>query len=259
MVLRAKVSYMASEIGKSREFLEVARSTDRQIRQLLGMRQPAPAGREALGGPSAADRAGLMKLLAADRPAALPLSQSAVHRTLTEIRQESRQRLASYQEIAWFIANQRSLLRATPSIWPTTGNLTSPFGYRFSPIRRASHDGDDEQFHSGIDIANRPGTPILATADGVVRFTGWSGGYGMMVLVDHGFGYSTLYAHCSKAHARVGERVKRRQAIADMGSTGRATGAHLHYEVWHHGRPVNPIKYVQVQPGSAAFDPGETR
>ncbi|MBI5243332.1 MAG: M23 family metallopeptidase [Elusimicrobia bacterium] len=258
MVLRAKMNYMASEIGKSREFLEIARSTDRQIRRLLGMKTPAsqgPASEEALGGPSSADRAGLMKLLSSN---AAQMSESAIRRSVSEIEQESRQRLASFQEIAWFIANQRSLLHSTPSIWPALGNVTSPFGYRFSPIRRASAENDDTQFHSGIDIANRGGTPLAATADGIVRFAGWSGGYGLMVVIDHGYGFSTLYAHTSKTFVRAGERVKRKQVIAAMGSTGRTTGSHLHYEVWSHSRPVNPLKYLHVQP-SAIADIAELR
>jgi murein DD-endopeptidase MepM/ murein hydrolase activator NlpD len=249
LVLRAKVNYMAAEIGRSREFLDVARATDRQIRRLLGMRGPlAPEAAEtdsSLGGPTAADRAGLLKYLSAD---AAQVTQSAIRQSVDEIRHESEQRISSYQEIAWFIANQRSLLRSTPSIWPTVGNITSPFGYRFSPIHRGAAEGDDEQFHSGLDIANRSGTPIVATADGVVRFAGWSGGYGLMVLIDHGYGFSTLYAHTSKALVRAGESIKRKQLIAVMGSTGRTTGSHVHYEIWNHNRPVNPAKYLHVQP-----------
>jgi murein DD-endopeptidase MepM/ murein hydrolase activator NlpD len=247
MVLRARMNYMAEEVDKAREFLNIARFTDRQLRQLLGMRVQNPPASEsqAFGGPTAADRAGLMRALSAAAPPSLP----SIHRTMSELRAESQQRLASFQEITWFIANQRSLMRATPSIWPAAGRVTSPFGYRFSPIRHSPDEEDEGQFHAGIDLGNGPETPILATADGVVRYAGWSGGYGLMVLVDHGFGYSTLFGHTSKTLVRIGERVKRRQTIALMGATGRATGTHLHYEVWQHGRPVNPLKYLQVQPG----------
>ncbi|MFA6093865.1 MAG: M23 family metallopeptidase [Elusimicrobiota bacterium] len=246
MVLRARMNYMVSEVDKAREFLDVARFTDRQLRQLLGMRVQASRPAEGLGGPTSSDRAGLMSLLSSGRGA--QMDPQTLHRTLTDIRSESERRLASFQEITWFIANQRSLMRATPSIWPAAGRITSPFGYRFSPIRRSADEEDEGQFHAGIDIANSPETPIYTTADGVVRIAGWAGGYGQMILIDHGFGYTTLYGHTAKVLVRVGERVKRRTPIALMGATGRATGTHLHYEVWQHGRPVNPLKYLQVQP-----------
>jgi murein DD-endopeptidase MepM/ murein hydrolase activator NlpD len=246
-ILRTRVAYMTDEIVKSREFLEIARTTDRQIRQLLGMRAKpaAPEGAGGMGGPNPADRAGLIRRLSEGSAQA---GQRAFHQSVREIRCESERRLASYQEIAWYIANQRSLLVATPCIWPAAGRVTSPYGYRFSPMRRFSSDDGEGQFHSGIDIANSRGTPIAATAEGVVRFAGWSGGYGLMVLIDHGLGYTTLYGHTSKILVRPGEHVARRQPIAAMGSSGRATGTHLHYEVWHLGRPANPMKYLQAQP-----------
>lgn len=248
MVIRAKMTYMAEEIDKSRDVLEMARATDQQLRQLLGMRTPDKIieSREGLGGPGPADRAGLARLLG--REASLP--EPRIRRSIQEVRRESEQRLASFQEIAWYITNQRSLYHSTPNIWPTEGHITSPYGYRFSPFRNRSdlHNG---QFHEGIDIANSPDTIIVATADGVVRYAGWSSGYGMMVLMDHGFGYSTLYGHTSKVTVHKGDRVVRGQMIAYMGTSGRSTGHHLHYEVWRHGKPVNPMKYLRVHPESS--------
>ena len=122
-----------------------------------------------------------------------------------------------------------------PSIWPTAGTVSSPFGLRWG--------GSD--FHPGIDIANDIGTPIRATADGVVSVAGWnSGGYGNMVDIDHGNGIMTRYGHASYVVVTPGQYVRRGQIIAYMGSTGYSTGPHLHYEVRVHGQAVDPSGYL---------------
>ncbi len=122
-----------------------------------------------------------------------------------------------------------------PSIWPTTGVVTSPYGLRWG--------GSD--FHPGMDIANDMGTPIVATADGIVDFAGWNaGGYGNMVDIDHGNGIMTRYGHASQVIVSAGQYVQRGQVIALMGSTGFSTGPHVHYEVIINGQRVNPISYL---------------
>ena len=122
-----------------------------------------------------------------------------------------------------------------PSIWPTVGVVTSPYGLRWG--------GSD--FHPGIDIANDMGTPILATADGIVEYAGWnSGGYGNMVDINHGNGIMTRYGHASQVVVSAGQHVSRGQIIALMGSTGFSTGPHVHYEVHVNGQRVNPISYL---------------
>ena len=122
-----------------------------------------------------------------------------------------------------------------PAIWPTTGVVTSPYGLRWG--------GTD--FHPGMDIANDMGTPIVATADGIVVVAGWnSGGYGNMVDIDHGNGIMTRYGHASQVLVSAGQFVKRGQIIALMGSTGFSTGPHVHYEVHVNGQRVNPISYL---------------
>ncbi len=122
-----------------------------------------------------------------------------------------------------------------PSIWPTNGIVSSPYGLRWG--------GTD--FHPGIDIANDMGTPIVATADGVVEYAGWnSGGYGNMVDINHGNGIMTRYGHASQVVVTAGQYVKRGQLIAYMGSTGFSTGPHVHYEVHVNGQRVNPISYL---------------
>ena len=123
----------------------------------------------------------------------------------------------------------------TPSIWPARGDVSSPFGMRWN--------GSD--FHPGIDIANDMGTPIVATADGVVTTAGWNdGGYGNMVDIDHGNGIMTRYGHAMQVAVTAGQHVRRGQVIAYMGSTGFSTGPHVHYEVRINGQPVNPVAYL---------------
>jgi murein DD-endopeptidase MepM/ murein hydrolase activator NlpD len=129
-------------------------------------------------------------------------------------------------------------IASTPSIWPVKGWVTSDFGYRRSPFSLAA------DFHKGIDIAAARGTPVAAPADGVVTFAGYKGGYGKMVVIDHGFGIVTKYGHTSEFFVKEGDRIKRGAKIALVGSTGHSTGPHLHYEIFSDGVPVDPMKYI---------------
>ncbi len=124
-----------------------------------------------------------------------------------------------------------------PSIWPIYGQITSNFGYRIFPWRG---------FHSGIDITASYGSPIKSAGDGVVEYAGWKTGYGKAVIINHGFGYETLYGHTSSFCVSVGQRVKKGQVIAYVGTTGYATGPHLHYEVIKNGRQINPTQYLDL-------------
>lgn len=243
-VMRAKLVALSGEMDRARATLAQASSTDRQLRQLLSMARRSDDAdlSSGVGGPTAADRRGLRQLLETGA-----VRQPDWHRQIEAIRRESLKRLASFQEISWYLSNQRSLYRATPDIWPTKGAITALFGYRLDPMARAAGEPPEEEFHPGIDIANAPDTLIRATADGTVRFSGWARGYGKMIVIDHGYGLSTVYAHASKTLVRAGERVSRGQVIAYMGTTGRSTGAHLHYEVWRHDKPVNPMAYLHLR------------
>jgi len=132
----------------------------------------------------------------------------------------------------------RERLAATPSIWPTDGWVTSGFGWRTSPFTGRRH------FHSGLDIAADAGTAIVAAARGRVAFAGPKGPLGQTVILDHGYGFRTLYGHASALHVRSGETVERGQRVAAVGSTGRSTGPHVHYNLMLKGRNVDPTGYI---------------
>lgn len=147
----------------------------------------------------------------------------------------------SFQEAADSLASHSDRLAATPSVMPTQGWLTSAFtAMRYHPILHAARP------HEGIDVAAPMGTPIEAPAAGLVVFSGWESGYGNVIVLDHGFGLRTKYAHCSRLVVRQGQRVKRGEQIALVGNTGLSTGPHLHYEVHVNGRAVDPLRYVMT-------------
>lgn len=126
-----------------------------------------------------------------------------------------------------------------PGRAPAPGYIVSPFGRRIDPFTGA------RAHHLGVDFAARIGDPIKASGGGIVKFSGWKNGYGNTVIIDHGDGYQTLYGHNQRNLVREGDIVRAGQEIAKVGSTGRSTGAHLHFEVHVNGRPVNPTAYLQ--------------
>jgi murein DD-endopeptidase MepM/ murein hydrolase activator NlpD len=136
------------------------------------------------------------------------------------------------------VEGRQALAAATPSIWPLAGWLTSNFGNRTDPM-----DGGTD-FHSGLDIAADRGTPVHATADGVVEFAAYSGNYGNCIEISHGFGIATRFGHLSGYAVHVGSAVKRGDTIGYVGATGRTTGYHLHYEILMNGAPINPLKFL---------------
>jgi len=142
-------------------------------------------------------------------------------------------------DIKDYLSQQRDLYVSTPKGWPSDGRITSQFGNREHPRSGAL------QFHTGVDIASDPGRPVRATADGIVSFAEWSGGSGNLVSIEHGFGFSTYYAHNKMLSVKVGQKVKRGDIIGYIGSTGNSTGPHVHYEVWKDGKPMNPAAYIE--------------
>jgi murein DD-endopeptidase MepM/ murein hydrolase activator NlpD len=142
-------------------------------------------------------------------------------------------------EIKDYLRIQKDLYLATPKGFPVGGQISSPYGRRENPF------GGEQSFHSGVDISETPGTPIKATADGVVSYSGFTQSSGYVVLIEHGCGFSTAYAHNRSNTVKVGQRLKRGEVIGYIGSSGKSTGPHVHYEVWEKGKSVNPNKFLQ--------------
>jgi len=165
-----------------------------------------------------------------------------MHEQIEQLSRASGSQQEEFASLLRSLEDQQNLLASTPAIRPVSRGVkswvTSRFGYRESPFT------GKREFHKAFDIAAREGTPLLATADGVVSFSGKKGLYGNVIIIDHGHGMVTRYGHCSKLLKKRGEKVKRWETIALMGNTGRSTGSHVHYEVRLNGMPVNPEKYI---------------
>ncbi|MEW8973550.1 MAG: peptidoglycan DD-metalloendopeptidase family protein [Tissierellaceae bacterium] len=136
------------------------------------------------------------------------------------------------------LESQFAYLECVPNLMPTYGRITSRFGSRRDPIRKTI------RFHQGVDIANSRGTSVKAAANGKVIFSGYQGSYGKTIIIDHGYGYKTLYGHNSSLLVNVGDYVKKGQAISKMGSSGRSTGSHLHFEVHKNDKPIDPFSVL---------------
>ena len=150
----------------------------------------------------------------------------------------------SLDEVYEMACTKNERLASMPAIMPVAKDkcqVVSGFGSRYHPVLK------NQRQHDGIDLAARQGTPVYATGDGIVRVLGQNpegySGYGLVVIIDHGFGYRTLYAHMQKATVRLGQRLKRGEQIGTVGSSGLASGSHLHYEVMHGDRKVDPVYY----------------
>jgi murein DD-endopeptidase MepM/ murein hydrolase activator NlpD len=165
-----------------------------------------------------------------------------MHEQIEQLNSASLNQEEEFESLLKSLEDQQNLLASTPAIRPISRNVkswvTSRFGYRMSPFT------ERREFHKGYDISSRKGTPILATADGVVTFAGKKGLLGNTVVIDHGHGLVTRYGHCDKFLKKRGDKVNRWEPIALMGNTGRSTGPHVHYEVHFNGMPVNPEKYM---------------
>jgi murein DD-endopeptidase MepM/ murein hydrolase activator NlpD len=237
--LQEKAEYFAKSLAEERDLICELREMDTRLRGLLHMKTPEDIVElGGIGGSSAEDAYSVTLALQSGNG----LSKELFQMNLNELQREAWERKQSFHEIGDYLTYQRTLLLATPSIWPTFGRVTSGYGWRIHPLTKI------RQFHYGIDIANLKGTPVRATADGRVVLAGWQGTYGRIVIIDHGQGFSTRYAHNSTVLVKPGENVKRGQIIALIGNTGRSTGPHLLYEVWYQGKPVNPLLYVKSKP-----------
>ncbi len=247
-LLRTRLQSLEAEMGRVDQSLDRVMATDAKLRQLTR----EDTGAQAFGiGPltelelAAAEREG--------RGVALPGEEFELGRPVISSLEEELDDLdlrarslqdrleaeeQSLQEVRGYLDDRISLLDASPSFWPVRGWVTSGYGWRASP------HGGARRLHSGLDMAAPRGTPVMAAADGDIVFAGYHTAYGNLVVVDHGYGMTTKYAHLSRMLVKVGERVERGALIARVGNTGRSTGPHLHFEVLKDGVPVNPRRYL---------------
>jgi murein DD-endopeptidase MepM/ murein hydrolase activator NlpD len=151
---------------------------------------------------------------------------------------ELKKTISTVEEIQDYLKTQKDIYVATPKGYPAPGRITSRYGNRKDPF------SGETAFHSGIDISCKLGSAIRATADGVVSHSGWTNKSGYVVVIEHGCGFSTLYAHNKSNTVKIGTVVKRGDIIGYVGSTGKSTGPHVHYEVWKNGKTVDARKYV---------------
>jgi murein DD-endopeptidase MepM/ murein hydrolase activator NlpD len=231
---RQQIQNFAREITRLKQDLVELNGFEEKIRIIANLQQEeSQEGLFGVGGS-----------LPEDLDASLALSERhnsllrEMHTQIEQIQDASQRQADSFDALLEDLQDQQNLLACTPAIRPTRGWVTSKFGYRQSPFTGL------REFHKGYDIATRKGTPIVATADGVVSFAGSKGLLGQVVTVDHGHGMVTRYGHVSKVIKKRGEKVKRGEKIALVGASGRTTGPHLHYEVLLNGVPVNPEKYI---------------
>jgi murein DD-endopeptidase MepM/ murein hydrolase activator NlpD len=256
--MKLKVKYMLAQLDESRSYLDEVKTVDVQLRELLKYRntgalikneKPAPdtnAVSDGTGGPSASDAASLTRLLGSVSP---DLSWHELVTHVSSFKNEAANRLSSFKDLSAWIDMQRRLFRATPIGWPAPGHLTSHYGARKSPF------GGVAEFHPGLDIANSQGTPVRCTADGIVRIADWKSGYGKLVVVQHAYGFSTRYAHNSRLLVKAGDRVQRGQVISLMGTTGKSTGVHCHYEVWRNNIRRDPFPYLRENANATGKNP----
>ena len=158
----------------------------------------------------------------------------------------------SFDEVVELFKGQDEMLQSIPAIQPVANKdlkrTASGYGMRIDPIYKTA------KFHAGMDFSANTGTPVYATGNGRVKKAGWQSGYGKIIIVDHGFGYETWYAHLNKYNVRVGQKVIRGEVIGEVGNTGKSTGPHLHYEVHLKGKVMNPVNYYFMDLSAEEYD-----
>lgn len=220
---RTELARLSGNLETLTRDLDLLAQNDAKVRVLAKLTPAKPNALSGIGGPPETETSSRF---------------TELQRQIDTVRQQIDLRRQSQEEIQGFLNDQRSLLAAKPQGWPVKGWLTSIFGMRKSPFTGRP------KMHEGLDIAAQTGTPVYATADGIVTQAETAPGYGKLVVVDHGYGYKTYYAHNSKLYVKVGARIQRGDKLAAVGNTGSSTGSHVHYEVRRNGVPLNPKKFL---------------
>ena len=177
----------------------------------------------------------------------------SIDTTIRKLKARIEAQKKSYKELTNLVENKELLLAATPAIQPVSNQdlnrIASGYGYRIDPVYKTI------KLHAGLDFAAPQGTPIYATADGTVKVSGFSdGGYGNHVVINHGYGYETLYGHMVRIKVRNGTRVKRGEVVGYVGNTGKSTGPHCHYEVRKNGQKLDPVYFFYNDLSPQQFD-----
>lgn len=245
---------LKEDTQKALERLEQIKETDQKVREMVGLKVLPPEGetasRSANGGSPFASRqltttgVDLLSLTYEEDVADLKDKDrrdyglediKEIRAMLDLINSETEDQEKVLSVLEKDTADRIRFLAAKPSGRPSGGRITSAYGWRANPF-----SGRGSEFHSGVDLAGGYGANIVSTGSGRVSFAGYRAGFGYTVVINHGYGYTTTYAHCSAIHVKTGDQVKRGQVIAKIGRSGRATGAHLHYEVTYNGKTINP-------------------
>ena len=231
---RSKVHFFSSKIEDLEKQLSKLKEFDKKIRIIANLEKGQEmASFMGMGGPSPSD---VREKLGAEKD-----EKGLVQQMRTDIERlklEATSREESLSELEKLLQAKKEVLIHTPSIWPVMGWVTSGFGFRTNPFTGLT------QMHEGLDISNRIGTLVTATADGIISDIGNDWAHGKIIVISHGFGMITRYSHLNKVLVRVGQKVKRGDKIAEVGMTGKTTGPHLHYEVRLNGIPINPMRYI---------------
>ena len=221
-----QLNQLAQNTAVLQEKMSQLNQLDAEVRRLLNTDELTETSRSGIARPSApggGEGGPIVKPQAAE-----------LNNLVKDLQESATARAESMALLRETLIERNARIAATPSIWPADGVVTSRFGWRWG--------GSD--WHPGIDVAADSGTPIVATAEGVVVASGWNGGYGRQVVVDHGNGITTSYAHTSENVVSVGQKVKKGQLVAYVGSSGFSTGPHVHYEVKVNGTVVNPARFL---------------
>jgi murein DD-endopeptidase MepM/ murein hydrolase activator NlpD len=227
---RQQIQKFAREINRLKNRMVEISQVDQQIRRVAEMDESA-----ALFGVGGSAPEDLNPDIELERKHTQLIIE--MHRQVGELQNASVYQQNSLNDL-WKVVEERGNFMAyTPTIRPAAGRISSGFGYRESPFTGKL------EFHNGLDIANYSNTEIIATAHGRISFVGETRGFGRLVMIEHGHGLTTRYAHLDRILKSRGDIVKRGDVIGYMGNTGRSTGTHLHYEVRLNGMPVNPKKY----------------
>jgi murein DD-endopeptidase MepM/ murein hydrolase activator NlpD len=224
---------LSQKIANLQENLTRIRDFDSKLRVMMNIDQNSGETVNPQGGPTSADFSeGYLPLYRQE------LLARKMHEFLNQLNVEARLEEVRQQEILQTLRTNQDLLETTPSIWPTAGWVTSPFGPRISKFT------GKREFHKGIDVSAPEGTPVYAPASGKIVYAGRDGSYGLTIKISHNSNLLTRYAHLQSVDVKVGRKVERGEIIGRVGNTGRSTGPHLHYEVRLSGMPVDPRHYI---------------